>query len=99
LQSNTAIQPSNIDQKSGDSVQICGINGGIPSRIAGRAHPKVNSSQDGRVPTNRKGQDRPWRGSKQPGSCGIRRKISCEIPREISGGIGAQLGKNSAKNF
>jgi putative phosphoribosyl transferase len=56
LQSNTAIEPSNIDQKRADSVQICGINGGIPSRVAGRAHPKANSSQDGRMPTNCKGQ-------------------------------------------
>jgi putative phosphoribosyl transferase len=37
-------------------VQICSINGGIPAPVAGRAHPKAISSQDERVPTNRKGQ-------------------------------------------
>ena len=37
-------------------MQICGINGGIPAPVAGRGHPKAISSQDERVPTNRKEQ-------------------------------------------
>ncbi len=35
---------------------VCGVNGGIPPPVAGRGHRKAISTQDGGVPTNRKGQ-------------------------------------------
>jgi putative phosphoribosyl transferase len=55
LQTNTAIQPSNLCGERGDSGRICGINGAIQARNADSPHPQATSAQDGKVPTNPKG--------------------------------------------